>query len=93
MRLPFLAGHAGNDCMAQLVVRGLETELVQRLKERAVAHGVSAEEEHRRILRQALNPADDEFPDLKALLMGMPPGGDDADFARGHELPREVDLS
>jgi plasmid stability protein len=44
--------------MAQLVVRGLEKELVPHLKERAVAHGVSAEEEHRRILRQALNEAD-----------------------------------
>jgi plasmid stability protein len=76
--------------MPKLVVRGLEAELVQRLKERAVAHGVSAEEEHRRILRQALNEADDEFPDLKALLMGMPAGGEDADFARVREIPREV---
>jgi plasmid stability protein len=78
--------------MAQLVVRGLEENLVQRLKQRAVAHGVSAEEEHRYILRQALNEADDEFPDLKALLMGMPAGGEDADFARVRELPREVDV-
>jgi plasmid stability protein len=79
--------------MAQLVVRDLESELVQRLKERAVEHGVSAEEEHRRILRQALSQAEDEFPDLKALLLAAPAGGEDADFARVRELPREVDLS
>lgn len=84
---------ASDDCMAQLVVRDLETELVQRLKERAVEHGVSAEEEHRRILRQALNEPEDEFPDLKALLLAIPAGGEDADFERLRELPREVDLS
>ena len=82
-----------NDCMAQLVVRELESELVQRLKERAVEHGVSAEEEHRRILRQALTQPEDDFPDLKTLLLGMPDAGEDADFGRIREFPREVDLS
>ncbi len=79
--------------MAQLVVRDLETELVQRLKERAVEHGVSAEEEHRRILRQALSQAEDDFPDLKALLLAAPAAGEDADFERVREFPRAVDLS
>ena len=79
--------------MAQLVVRDLETEFVQRLKQRAVEHGVSAEEEHRRILRQALSQADDDFPDLKALLLAVPEAGEDADFERIREFPREVDLS
>jgi plasmid stability protein len=40
--------------MKQLLVRGLEDGLVKRLKARARAHGISAEEEHRRILRDAL---------------------------------------
>jgi plasmid stability protein len=40
--------------MAQLLVRDLEQSLVRKLRLRAAAHGVSAEEEHRRILREAL---------------------------------------
>lgn len=38
----------------QLLVRGLDERVVRRLKARARAHGVSAEEEHRRILREVL---------------------------------------
>jgi antitoxin FitA len=40
--------------MAQLIVRNLDDELVERLKRRATEHGRSAEAEHREILRQAL---------------------------------------
>jgi plasmid stability protein len=40
--------------MAQLLVRNLDDELVSRLKKRAGGHGVSVEEEHRRILREVL---------------------------------------
>jgi plasmid stability protein len=36
--------------MADLLVRGVEVELVRALKERAVAHGRTAEAEHREIL-------------------------------------------
>ncbi|MGB8168651.1 MAG: hypothetical protein WCF18_14230 [Chthoniobacteraceae bacterium] len=79
--------------MAQLVVRDLEAELVQRLNERAAEHGVSAEEEHRRILRHALSQTEDDFPDLNALLLAVPEGGEDADFERVRELPRDLDLS
>ena len=32
------------------------------------------------------------FPDLKALLLAMPDAGDEADFARVREYPRDVDL-
>jgi antitoxin FitA len=42
--------------MATLVVRRLDDSLVKRLKERAVAHGRSAEAEHRAILEAALTP-------------------------------------
>lgn len=78
--------------MAQLIVRDLEAELVQRLKERAVQHGISAEEEHRQILRKALTANEDDFPDLKALLFAMPDVGEDADFERVRDLPRDLDL-
>ncbi len=40
--------------MPQLLVRNIPQVLVRKLKRRAVDHGVSAEEEHRRILREAL---------------------------------------
>lgn len=76
--------------MAQLIVRNLEDEVVQALKERAGRHGRSAEAEHREILRQALleGPAED----LKAVLLEMPDVGDDADFDRIRDLPRRIDL-
>ncbi len=40
--------------MAQLLVRDLDAKLVERLKKQAKLHGVSTEEEHRMILRNAL---------------------------------------
>jgi plasmid stability protein len=42
--------------MAQLLVRNLDEELARDLKKRAGEHGVSVEEERRRILREALSP-------------------------------------
>lgn len=42
--------------MASLIVRGLDDELVRRLKQRASQHGRSAEAEHRLILEEALRP-------------------------------------
>ena len=41
--------------MANLHVRNVEDDLVQRLKRRAARHGRSAEAEHREILSQALS--------------------------------------
>lgn len=41
--------------MTQLLVRNVPDALVKKLKRRAVEHGVSAEEEHRRILKSALS--------------------------------------
>lgn len=79
--------------MSQLIVRNLEESLVRKLKKRAAAHGVSQEEEHRRILRKALSEPEEDFPDLKGVLLAMPRVGDDADFARLPELPGEIDLS
>ena len=73
--------------MAQLIVRNLDEDLVQRLKRRAAAHGRSAEEEHRRLLRQVLRPEG-----LGEALLAMPNVGDDTDFERQSDLPREFDL-
>jgi plasmid stability protein len=41
--------------MTQLLVRNIESSVARRLKERAKSHGVSVEEEHRRILREAVS--------------------------------------
>ena len=76
--------------MAQLIVRNLEDEVVQALKERAGRHGTSAEAEHRDILRQALLKRTAEDP--KAVLLEMPDVGDDADFERIRDLPRRIEL-
>ena len=51
--------------MAQLIVRKVGEGLVQRLKQRAVAHGRSAEAEHRAILEAALSQAG---PDEEAFI-------------------------
>ena len=41
--------------MAQLLVRNVDESLIRKLKRRATLHGVSAEEEHRRILKESLS--------------------------------------
>jgi plasmid stability protein len=82
--------------MAQLIVRKLNDRLVQRLKRRAARHGVSTEEEHRRLLREVLEP--EKKPKLKMSLLDylctMPNVGDDYDFNvdRVGKM-RDVDLS
>jgi antitoxin FitA len=77
--------------MAQLIVRNLDPEIVQRLKMRAARHGRSMEAEHREILRQALQELETEET-FKALLLAMPPVGDDADFTRLLDQGREVEV-
>jgi antitoxin FitA len=66
--------------MPDLLVRGVDEELVKALKERAGAHGRSAEAEHRAILAGAL--ARPKRRSLAEVLASMPPVGLDADFAR-----------
>ncbi len=64
-----------------------------RLRRRAARHGVSLEEEHRRILREALLPAaGKDATTLKEYLMEMPQGGDDAVFERAPAGLRRVRL-
>lgn len=72
--------------MAQLIVRNLEDDLVRRLKRRAGEHGLSMEEEHRMILREALSPKD-TAPSFWEHLSQFPDVGDDSIFARDRALP------
>lgn len=72
--------------MPQIIVRNLEEEVVRRLKKRAGEHGVSMEEEHRRILREVLMPEVGKRS-FKEILMSMPDSGDDDIFERDREIP------
>lgn len=80
--------------MAQLVVRNLDPTLIRRLKERATAHGVSVEEEHRRILQSALaSPELDVTHDiLKQVLVDELGVHDERLFERSKELSRGSDF-
>ena len=63
-----------------LIVRNVETELIQVLKERAARNGRSAEAEHREILKSVLGqPKKRTFNEV---IMSMPNVGEDADFER-----------
>ncbi|HEY1780361.1 MAG TPA: hypothetical protein VGG79_08010 [Roseiarcus sp.] len=66
--------------MPDLLVRGVDDEIVRALKQRAGAHGRSAEAEHREILKAALlHPRRRSFAEV---LASMPDVGVDADFER-----------
>ncbi len=66
--------------MPDLLVGGVDEELVKALKELAGAHGRSVEDEHRAILAAAL--ARPKRRSLAEVLASMPPVGLDADFER-----------
>ena len=66
--------------MPNLLVRGVDDELVQALKTRASAHGRSQEAELRAILAAAL--LSPPRRNLAQLLAAMPEVGVDADFQR-----------
>ncbi len=55
--------------MGQLLVRDIDDSLVRKLKRRARAHGVSAEEEHRRILKEKLTRPAKGKPSLIGFLL------------------------
>ena len=78
--------------MAQLVVRKVEDIIVRRLKQQAGAHGVSMEEEHRRILRASLLGKASAPRSFKAFLQQMPDVASDKEFLRSRDLGRKVDL-
>ncbi len=78
--------------MPQLLVRKIEEKVVQKLKERAGQHGVSMEEEHRRILREALLGGSKRKPSFKEFLLSMPDIGPDELFERRQDFGRKVEL-
>ena len=78
--------------MPQLLVRQIEEKVVKKLKERAGQHGVSMEEEHRRILREALVGPSKKKPSFKEYLLSMPNVGEDKDFERRPQIARPVEL-
>lgn len=78
--------------MAQLIVRKIEDEVLARLRERAARRGVSMEEEHRRILREAVLGTRRRLASLKDHLANMPDVGDDEDFERADATLRPVEL-
>jgi plasmid stability protein len=78
--------------MSQLIVRQIEEQVVRQLKKQAGQRGVSMEEEHRRILREALLGKAAKRPSFKEALLAMPDAGDDQDFERGPQIARPVGL-
>jgi plasmid stability protein len=78
--------------MPQLIVRQIEDRVVKKLKQQAGAHGVSMEEEHRRILRESLLGRAAKGISFKQYLRQMPDVGPDELFERKRDLGREVDL-
>ena len=65
--------------MTRLLVRNLDPDIVNALKQRAAQHGRSAEAEHREILRNALGPQKKSFAQA---LASIPNVGEDSDFVR-----------
>ena len=60
--------------------------------------GVRADDDERQppdelLERRLARGSEDDFPDLKALLLAAPEAGEDADFERIREFPRELDFS
>ena len=80
-----------NQPMPQLIVRDLEESIVRALKLRAAKKGVSAEAEHRAILREVLLRRSSRS--FKEALLSMPNVGKDSDFAFDRDLDRDDGLS
>ena len=80
-----------SSCMAQLLVRDLEEEVVQALRQKAAEEGTSVEEAHRRLLRSALL-SKNNAKTFKEALLEMPDDGDDSVFERVRRKPRKVVL-
>ena len=77
--------------MPQLLVRDIEEKVVRKLKQRAGEHGISMEEEHRRILRDALlSPPKKRFS-LIDHLKAMPDIPDEF-LARQKDYGQDIEL-
>ena len=78
--------------MPQLIVRQVEESVVRKLKARAGRRGVSMEEEHRQILREALVGKSASGLSFKDFLLSMPYAGSDNAFKRSADKGRKVTL-
>lgn len=76
--------------MASLSVRNIDDGVYQRLKARAAEHGVSTEEEVRRILRQAVS-APERLGELAVRLFGPDHGVDVEQQSRPPHEPLDLD--
>jgi plasmid stability protein len=81
--------------MAELILRGVEPEVIFKLAQRAEKHHRSVEEEHRAILRDTLLSATPAHGagSFEQYLREMPEVGEDADFARINGAIREAHLA
>jgi len=71
--------------MANLIVRNIDDDIAMALKVRASKHGISAEAEHREILKQVLSqPKKRSFVEV---LSQIPNVGEDSDFIRLADAP------
>jgi antitoxin FitA len=77
--------------MAQLLVRDLEEEVVQALRQRAAEEGTSVEEAHRRLLRSVLL-SKKITKTFKEALLEMPDDEDNSIFERVKRKARKVVL-
>ncbi len=78
------------DIVANLVVRNLEQQIVNALKQRAARHGRSAEAEHRLLLEESLlRPKGKSFAEA---LTAMPNVGKDEDFLRKEDKSGNDDV-
>jgi plasmid stability protein len=77
--------------MGQLLVRNVDDDLIRRLKERAVAHGRSAEAEHRIILEQALQAGGESFAQRAARWRRLTAGRETTDSAELIRADRDRD--
>lgn len=70
--------------MAQLTVRNVPDEIVRLLRQRAAAHGRSAEAEHRDILRKTLVKDEENFAErARALRQRLRSTVDSSEWIRG----------
>ena len=77
--------------MGQLLLRNVDDDLIRRLKERAAAHGRSAEAEHRAILERALRPGGDSFVERAARWRRLTAGRETTDSAELIRADRDRD--
>ena len=77
--------------MGQLLVRNVDDDLILRLKERAGAHGRSAEAEPRLILAQALCSSGESFAERAARWRRLTAGRETTDSAELIRADRDRD--